>query len=269
MSTNLAASPSCPMVVPDGIAPLNGNCRCDDGSDGSIASPVLAQNAVLKGIWRFEAIAPVSIQVVLTPTNKAQKFRYSRIWKVPRLVMKLPAGRLALNNMSFLAADGDLICEGLLIGLPLLRHLGIDSQTLFERERAALDGIDCSTVQHPSTSDKCDSLRRLTIACLQRVKSEFELDTEPDYDGKEAIETRPLDTARRRPKDSAQRSEEDTYPDPSLIDIPPPFDDSFQDDIANVLSGAKSNGFPDSQWSQPENFSASTLIHQVLSSLVL
>lgn len=53
----------------------------------------------------------------MTNTKKAESFNVSRLCKVPRLVMDLTAGRLALNNVSFLVADEDLACEDLLIGL--------------------------------------------------------------------------------------------------------------------------------------------------------
>lgn len=58
---------------------LNGTGRCDDESDDSIASPKLAQPAVLKCIGRFEAIAPVNIRVTLTFKKEAETFNFSRV----------------------------------------------------------------------------------------------------------------------------------------------------------------------------------------------
>lgn len=215
---NLYAYPSCPIVVSDGRVSLNGNGRCYDGSDDSIASPVLPQNAILKGIGRFEAIEPVSTQVALTNTKKAESFNFSRLWKVPRLVMELSAGRLAINNVSFLVTDDDLACEDPLIGLPVLRHLGIDSRTLLERNCAMLDGTDCSFVGHPSAPDRYGSLGRLMIARLQRsagcarstvTDSDTDNDDRPD----------PACLALDRPKYNyfSHCAEEDTFRTPTLL----------------------------------------------------
>ena len=139
-------SPSCPVVLSDGIASKNATGRCDDGSDDRIASSSIAQEAVLKGIGLLEAIHPITIQVELTSSDQAEAFKFSRVWKVPRLVMELSSGRLALTNISFLVSDAALSREEMLIGLPVLQHLGIDSRTFLERNRATLDGTDCSSV---------------------------------------------------------------------------------------------------------------------------
>lgn len=58
---DMSSSASCPITVSDRMKSLNGTGCCDDGSDDSIASPKLAQTAVLKGNSSFEAIAPVKI----------------------------------------------------------------------------------------------------------------------------------------------------------------------------------------------------------------
>lgn len=104
--------------------------RCDDGSDESISSPALAQAAVLKVIGRMTAIAPVHIQVSLKDSGKPATFTFSRTWLVPRLVLQLSAGHMALLNVTFLVADDDTACKDLLVGLPVLRHLGIDVRCL-------------------------------------------------------------------------------------------------------------------------------------------
>lgn len=105
---------------------------------------------MLQGIGRLEQIKSVTIKVALTNTSQGGDYQFSRVWKLPRLVMELSTGRMALNNIAFLISDAKLASEDLLIGLPLLRHLGIDSRTLLERNRAQLDGADCSSVPTPS-----------------------------------------------------------------------------------------------------------------------
>lgn len=236
-------SPSCPIVVSDGTTSLNGTGRCDDGSDDSIASPTIAQDAVLKGIGRLEAITPVAIQVALTASDKPESFTFSRVWKVPRLVMELSAGRLALNNISFLVADANLSCEDVLVGHPVLKHLGIDSRTLLERNRASLDGTDCSTVDHPTVSSACGSLGRLCIARLQRTHGAEPVSTVSDS---------PPTLSSDRPRGNyyAHKFDIDPFPDPSLIslhDCSARTDDE-KADITAMLAAAKANGFPDSHW---------------------
>lgn len=112
---DMAATLSCPFVLWDGIASMKGSGRCDDGSDDSIATSKLAQQAVLKGIARLEAIDPVSIQVALTSTDKPESLTFPRVSKVPRLILERSTGRLALTNISFLLSDAALSSEDVLI----------------------------------------------------------------------------------------------------------------------------------------------------------
>lgn len=62
-------------------------------------------------------------------------------------MLHLVAGQLDLLNVTFLDPDGDLSTGDLIIGLPVLRHLRVDTRTLLERIRATLDGTDCGEVQ--------------------------------------------------------------------------------------------------------------------------
>lgn len=163
-------------VCQDGLA------RTDDGSDDSIASPGLAQAAVMKGIGSFEPIEPVQIQVALKEGEEADVFTFSRTWLVPRLVLELSSGRLALRNVSFLVADKDLSCEDLLIGLPVLRHLEIDSRTMLERNRAILDGTDCSSVGITTATDNVGTLGRLMVARLDQLHAQTNAGSAEDED---------------------------------------------------------------------------------------
>lgn len=94
-------------------------------------------------------ITSVIIQVTLSTTGKAGEFTFSRDWHVPRLVLELSSGRLAVCNITFMDSDASLAIEDILIGLPILRHLGIDSWSLLECNCAKLNGTDCSNVPNP------------------------------------------------------------------------------------------------------------------------
>lgn len=105
---DMEASPSWPLVVSDGIASMLGTERCDDGRDDRIASASVGQEAVLKGIGRFEAIDLVFTQVVLTSNEKPESVTFSRLWKVFRVILLLSSGILSLTNISFLVCDAAL-----------------------------------------------------------------------------------------------------------------------------------------------------------------
>lgn len=55
-------------------------------------------------------------------------------------------GQLPLTNIFFVVSDNELPCENLLIGLPVLQHLKIDSRILLDSWRDSLDGMDCIDV---------------------------------------------------------------------------------------------------------------------------
>lgn len=86
---------------------------------------------------------PVRMSVALRLGYEAQIFTFSRTCTAPRTVQKLSSVRMALLNIKFLVAYADLTCEDLLIGLPVLRHLRIDTKTLLEINLSSLDRIDC------------------------------------------------------------------------------------------------------------------------------
>lgn len=98
-------SPTCLINVSDGIASLQGLGLCDDGSDEIIASAGFAEAAVIKGIRRMTAIQPMNVQVALKSRTEAQYFRFIRSWTVPRIILRLSSGHLALKNISFLVPD--------------------------------------------------------------------------------------------------------------------------------------------------------------------
>lgn len=68
-----------------------------------------------------------------------------------------------------LVADDCLAAEYLLIGLPVLKHLGIDTKTLLEQKRNLLDGIYCSSVCDLPSASKDGSASRHVTTRINRV----------------------------------------------------------------------------------------------------
>lgn len=58
----------------------------------------------------------------------------------------MSAGPHALPHVRFLVADASLTFKYIQIGLPVLRHLGVDTKTLFGERRDLLNGPGCSKV---------------------------------------------------------------------------------------------------------------------------
>lgn len=122
-----------------------------------------------------------------------------------RLVLDLFAGHLALNNVSFLIADNDLSCEDVLFEYPVLLHLGIDSPTFLERNRSMLDGRDCSSDEHCTTTKTSGSLTWLVVARMPRVIGSKLINEEE----------LPLDQNRSRAKYFGNQIDDEPFPDPN------------------------------------------------------
>ena len=48
-------------------------------------------------------------------------------------MLHLSSGRLAIQNISFLISDDELVSTKLIIGRPILAHMGINTNTLLEK----------------------------------------------------------------------------------------------------------------------------------------
>lgn len=70
-------TPSCWIVVSDGIASVTGCGRTDNGSDDSTASPKIVEKAVINGIGSLKAIKPVKIEVALKAEENPKAFTFS------------------------------------------------------------------------------------------------------------------------------------------------------------------------------------------------
>lgn len=140
--------------------------RSNAGSDESIVSPKLAEAAVLNGIGKFKKIPPISLQVAFKDDGSAQSFTFSRICAPPRTTLFLFDGPLSSINVFYLVTDAELAVEDLLLGLVVLKHLGIDAKSLLEERRHLLHGADCSQIK--SSSTRRGQVITLMIARLNR-----------------------------------------------------------------------------------------------------
>lgn len=158
------SSPACPITLLEGLSSVNGTGRCDDGSDDSLVSPRLVEQAALKGIGKLTAIEPIGIRVALKQGEDVQGFSFSRTRQVPLTVLHLASGQLSLANITFFVAGDELVCEDLIIGLPVLQHLRVDTRTLLENNRPVLDDADCSAVGNPTAINRGGVVSRMMTA---------------------------------------------------------------------------------------------------------
>lgn len=85
---------------------------------------------------------------------------------MPRIVLRLTAGPLAIVNVTFLVPHDALAAENLLLRFPLLNHLGIDTMTMFEKYRDSFARGDCSDKQSDVSGGGIGKVGRLMIAIL-------------------------------------------------------------------------------------------------------
>ena len=232
-TTSPSPASSCSVTVSDGKTSLEGTGRCDDRSDDSIVSPSLAEKAALSGIGKITAIKTTHLSVALKLNTEPQSFAFSRTWQAPRTVLQLPSGSLALANITFLIADNDLACEDLLIGRPVLRHLRVDTETLLDNNRFALNGADCSDVGNPTANDNEGFISRLTAARAHTTPESF-LKNHPKP---------PPPANRPRINYHAARIDQDPFPDPSLLDlIDSDQHEAIEDAVDSMIEKAKQSG---------------------------
>lgn len=132
--------------------------------------------------------------------------------------MNLSSERMALANITFLVADDDLACEDILIGLPVLENMGIDSCTLLERNRAVIDGTDCAEVGNPSFSASSGVLDRLILSIDEFAYGDQHNDPTERFDRNDTV-TEPLDLDRPRHNYFANQRIDDPFPNPDLIEV--------------------------------------------------
>lgn len=247
--------PGCDILLKDDSASLNCHGRCDDGSDESLASPKIAEAATIKGIGKMRKITPISVQVALRKGENAETFTFSREWTVPRLVLQLSAGPLALLNVTMLVADAELADEDILIGRPVLSHLGIDPRTMLESKRSQLHETDYKMLSGNASPNS--KIGRILIARIKGVKNP-ELSPATDTEEKPAstdCENDPEKTKQtpspvlpvHRPRSNyfGNRADVDPFPNPNLIDLPDADQQlAIKQAVNNMLNDALAHGFP-------------------------
>lgn len=199
--TDNADWPSCQVAVQDVWTTLDVVGRCDDGSKEPLTFKELAEKAARGGNRKLKAIETVYLKVTLTKESETTGFPFFHGWNIPSTFLHLSSGRPALKNTKFFVADENcaMVCEDLLIGLPVWRYLRLDTQTLLEAGIQTLEGTDCSLSEVPP---KMGKLGRLMTVCLNRQCDE---DSRPEAN---------------RPTVKYHKAclEEDPLPDPSLLD---------------------------------------------------
>lgn len=149
--------------------------------------------------------------------------------------MHLASGQLALANVALFVADADLACEPLSIGLPVLQQLEVNTRTMLEKNQAVLDGDDWFHIGNMTTEDQGGTVSRMMIARLNSIGTAEDAD---DNGTKHQTDW-------PRVNYQTARTEEDPFPDPSLLD---PIGSDQHNDIrtyeASMKKSAEDSGLP-------------------------
>lgn len=185
-----------------------------------------------KEVERMVAITPIKIQVASKETENPATFSFSHSWYEPLLVLILSSGKISLLNVPFLVAEEETVCEDLLPGFPLLRHLVIGSRIPLEQNWGSLGGRDCAGIDGHQTPSAGGRFGRLILAQMER--NDEEKSNEP-------LSNRP------RANYFDHQHPADPFPDPFLLDVQ---DEAAEDaqsrkDIEELLACAKAESFPE------------------------
>lgn len=119
-------------------------------------------------MYNSDACYPACVaQSDLKKYEDSCQFRFSQIFQVSSTILKQRVGSLTMSEIFYLVADDNMACEPILIGLPVLEHLRIDTSTLLEQQRDSLDDTDFSTVGNPTMSSKACFVSRLMTSRTQ------------------------------------------------------------------------------------------------------
>lgn len=151
------------ITVADEPQSIHGKGRTDGETDGYIWPSIFAEEAVLNEIGKNKNTEMIFKKAAMRDGEKVPSFSFIRILIPPRTILRLSVGLLALENVSLFVKDVDLSDGDLLIGNPVLKHLGVDTTTLLEQHSNVLDGAYCSDVQHKSMSGG-SAIVRLVLA---------------------------------------------------------------------------------------------------------
>lgn len=121
---------------------MDTKCRTNNGSHETIVSKYFEQRTLLNGIGNANKIGPIKLQVRLKDESNAKRFSFSCTWIVPRIILRMTAGHLALLKVTDLVPEIELEAEELLMGLPILQKLRSDMKSKLEQNRVDLNWIE-------------------------------------------------------------------------------------------------------------------------------
>lgn len=125
--------------------------RADDGAHESIVPGHTAEHAVLNSIRRMFKISPVTLRNALKEGSEEKMFTLSgtrtSLPPLPEGCSTWSLAIFALLNVKELVMDVELTVEDHPLGVPVLRHLIVDTKVLLEERRDRMDGSDCSRLQ--------------------------------------------------------------------------------------------------------------------------
>lgn len=151
------------VTVADGLNSLNVKGRCDDGADDSLVSKGIVEKGVQMGIGHIQKIPRTEMPMpVLGKDTAPIVIECHRAWHVPRTILHVASGALALRHIVYLVIEGELTPENLVVGRPVLSHLGVDTETLLSQNRETLHEQDCSNVGNPTAFSGRLKLNRIT-----------------------------------------------------------------------------------------------------------
>lgn len=149
---------------------------------------------------------------------------------------------------NFWLVDTNLLCEDLLAGHLVLKHLGIHSKTLIEKHRATLNDTDCSAIDYAKRHYNCGELGRPCTARVQRESSncddEMEIGAFSDMDNFNLLRGNYL----------LHKFDVVPFPDTALLSLNQAEKEAKEKiDITFMLTKAKELGFPNWHWPQLES----------------
>lgn len=124
----------------------------------------------------------------------------------------------------FLVADDELSTEGVIIGRSVLEHMKIDTHTLLEINRSALDSVGCSGVGNPTSMAKGGYVSMVMNARADNVRE---------------YRRRYYDKQQQSVNDFKSQYEYDTLQYPNLHDVA---DLQKKDEVSQAIDSMIENG---------------------------
>lgn len=199
-------SPSCIMTVSDSKASIDATGCCNDSSDESIGSMLLAERAVIKGICKIESIDVVQLEAAMADKDKKPKlYKFFCAFRVPSTVLPLNSSRLPLKNILYFIDDDAVACEDSSIGRLVLLHLRLNTRTLLEDVVTTFNVAHCSP--NALSNTKGGRVSRLMLVHINLIGNDQMDETDQSA----------VDPAGPMVNDFSAHAEEDSLSDLSLL----------------------------------------------------